>query len=62
MVPDEVAVEALRGDAAAAVEEGFEPLVAAVDGVDVEVAAAAFAGFVVERFVGDAQGSGPRSR
>jgi acetolactate synthase I/II/III large subunit len=55
VVPGEVAAEVFGGDAAAAAEEGLEPLVAAVDGVDVEVAAAAFAGFVVERLMGEAQ-------
>ena len=61
MVPGEVAVEISGGHAAPATEEGLEPLVAAVDGVEVQVAATALAGFVVERFVGEAQGSGPRS-
>ena len=61
MIPGEVAAEAFAGDAAPAAEEGLESLVAAVDGVEVEIAAAPLAGLVVERFVGEAQGPGPRS-
>ena len=61
MIPGEVAAEAFAGDAAPAAEEGLESLVAAVDGVEVEIAATAFAGLVVERLVGEAQGPGPRS-
>ena len=58
MIPGEVAVEISGGHAAAAAQEGFQPHVAAVDGVEMEVTAAAFAGFMVERFVGDAERSG----
>ena len=61
MIPGEVAGEISGGHAAPAAEEGLEPLVAAVDGVEVEIAAAPLAGLVVERFVGEAQGPGPRS-
>ena len=47
VVPGEVAVEVFGGHAAAAAKEGFEPFEATVDGVEVEVAAAALAGLVV---------------
>ena len=60
MVPGEVAAEVFGSHAAAPAQEGLETLVAAVGGVEVEVGAAAFAGFMVERLVGDAQGSGTR--
>ena len=58
VVPGEGAVEVLGGDAAAAAEEGLRTLVAAVDGVETKLAAAAFTGLAVERLVADAQGSG----
>ena len=48
MVPGEVAVEIFGGNAAAPAQQSFEPLVSAIDRVEVEVAAAAFAGFVIE--------------
>jgi hypothetical protein len=48
----------VRGLTASLAQEGFEPLVATVDGVEMKLAAAAFAGFVIERLMGEAQSSG----
>ena len=56
MVPGEIGVEVFGGDTAAAAEEGLEPLVAAVDGVEMKLAAAAFADDVVHRLAAETPG------
>jgi len=57
VLPGEGAVEVFGGHTAPPTEEGLEPLVAAVDGLEVELAAAALAGLAVEGLVGETQGS-----
>lgn len=61
MEPLEVAVEAAGGAAATAAQTRLEPLVTAVHGPDVEIAAVTLAGGAVECLV-DAAGSGREGR
>ena len=56
--PPEIAVEILGGDAAMVTQEGFEPLMPTVDGLDVQFAPDTLAGSLVERLVTDAQRGG----
>src|ERR1039458_9859379 len=58
MKPSEVAVEILGGDAAMATQEGFEPLVAAVDGLNMQFASNALTRRLIERFMANAQSVG----
>src|ERR1019366_9639076 len=60
MEPAQVTAEVASGDAAAGAEEILEPGMPVVDGLDVQFAAGSFAGRLVDRLVGDAQGSGTR--
>jgi hypothetical protein len=58
MKPSEVAVEILGGDAAMATQEGFEPLVAAVDSLNMQFASDALTSRLIERFMANAQRGG----
>jgi len=58
MKPSEIAVEILGGDAAMATKEGLEPLMAAVDGLDVQFSPDALASGLVERLMADAHRGG----
>ena len=60
MIPPQVAVEIFGGDSAVAAEKVLEALMAAVDRLDVEVAAHPLASGLVERFVTNAQRDGAR--
>jgi hypothetical protein len=60
VIPPQVAVEVFRGDAAVATEKVLEALMAAVDSLNVEIAAHPFASGLIERFVTDAQRDGAR--
>ncbi len=55
MEPVEVACDVFCGDSSPGAQEGLEPFVSAVDGLDVEVAARSFALGEVDRLVADAQ-------
>ena len=58
MKPSEIAVEILGGDATMATKEGLEPLMAAVDGLDVQFSPDALASGLVERLMADAHRGG----
>src|SRR3954471_24981374 len=58
MEPAQVTGEVLGGNTAAGPEKILQPRVTIVDGLDVEFAADALTGSLVEDFVGDAQGGG----
>ena len=60
MIPPLVAVEIFGGDSAVAAEKVLEALMAAVDRLNVEIAAHPLASCLVERFVTDAQRDGAR--
>ena len=58
MKPSEIAVEILGGGAAMATKEGLEPLMAAVDGLDVQFSPDALASGLVQRLMADAHRGG----
>ena len=58
MEPFEVAGEVFGGDAPVRAQEGFQPFMPAVDGLDVQFASGALAARLVERGVGDSQVGG----
>ena len=59
--PAQVVGQVLGGDATEGCQEAFEPLMAVVDGLDVQVAADPLAGRLVQRLMADADvGGAPR--
>ena len=53
MIPPQVAIEIFRGNAAMATQEGFEALVPAIDGLDVDQASDMFAFGAIDRLMVD---------
>ena len=58
MIPPQVAIEIFRGNAAMATQEGFEALVPAIDGLDVDQASDMFAFGAIDRLMVDTEDSG----
>ena len=56
--PAQIVVEVFGGDPAASAQEGLDPLMQAVDGLDMQFAADALAGRQVQRLMADAQRGG----
>jgi hypothetical protein len=60
VIPPQVAVEIFGGDSAVATEKVLEALMAAVDRLNVEIAAHPLACGLLKRFMADAQRGGAR--